>query len=772
MSANIRAPSSSSDGSLPVEGSNRDEAPFNLTIPSEEEDDKQHNYSVTRRWRERLATFENWLRVWTEKATADNFDTLTETLEFPSRTDMYLAEKPEYMSPLGTLLDKFRETIEEMIAKLRDDTATPELRYAYFQIVEEKADRTGARINILYNEHASFKDKLAVESSKGNEFPQSGTRGSRRTSLDSDRFDKSKAPSPSDLYKDMTCSVESRNSLRQVLSTSVSQEAKQSLRAFQKFVSNIFKGATATDDDKYINTTINAILNWEEVDGLDDNTKETYGRPPTDNDCETKADHPILHALVCRIIRIIDDKHRPADEPTVTCASDYGVTTEQSIVGSSETAGSARRIDITVQMHTEHLAARLPAMIHFPLEIKTAPDDTIRFIRRVKKGRLQTVGHLAKKIEHAFHFGGAGVNAAAIGVSLTQLSIEVIELKLSGAGTNEVKISEVSTGLMPLGLDSTMESKHGLKSEQKESGIFLLAGAILYANGKGISYQQMKISPMLNDRPIKYIDHLGTGAFANAFEIDTDEFMKVPLSASQAKSLEHEAAILKKLADRIESIPDSIPKLANLVAENLLSDLCATIRDEVSIMKGLRLKGIVGVSLNKFRVVDWKGISETVVSQVCNALKTAHKVNIFHMDVRPSNIIVEYSAEDKNTKVMLSDWGCATSDKKLKKFRGCTPYAHDSLLGMLESFNIKARPELDFASLVYTIIRMTEGKLPWHCEFDRPWTVTFADKKKRKDFVNQWFPKNESLLPEDYRDMLKDAVLQRRSERKRKQPSY
>ena len=259
----------------------------------------------------------------------------------------------------------------------------------------------------------------------------------------------------------------------------------------------------------------------------------------------------------------------------VSASSDYAVTTEQYTTGLDPTACRCRRIDISVQLHTEYLAVHLPSMVNFPLEIKTAPQNDKDFKKHLLKGKAQTTGHLAKKLEHAFNFCGAGVDVSTIGVSLTQLSIEVIELRLSGLGTENVDVSGRSTGAMPLGLDRDMEEQHYLKPAPASmiSGFVLLAAAILYADGKGISYNDMSISPNL-EHPFECFDLLGSGAFASAFKIGEDEFMKVPHSASQAASLENEARVLKFLSTN--NIPDdSVPSLKN--ADGGLSELRSVI---------------------------------------------------------------------------------------------------------------------------------------------------------------------------------------------------
>ena len=388
---------SSSDGSHDIEGSNREGASFTLTTLSEEEAEGQHNYSVTKRWRDRAKKWDDWYEDWQNKASVGNFDTLKETLDFPDRKAMYLTEESdEPLSPLGELLSTFGREAKEKIdlSEKYDPSAAKEnsreittdnvlyqpLRKALFTSLRLWAGSTGDKIRLLSIQHNALKNKIAVNCSHGNETQTGMTAtDSRRHSLDSERFDKKKVASPPDIYKDLAIAVEGNGNLCQKLSNSVSEEVKKSLLAFQKFVSGLFKVAKETDDETCVDTTIKAILEWKE-DGAFDGTGKDFARPPTHTDRETKADQPILHALVCRIIRIIDGKQ------------DYGVTTEQAIVGSSSAAGKARRIDCTAQLHTEHLATRLPAMVHFPLEIKTAPAEVSKFKRRVEKGRLQTLG--------------------------------------------------------------------------------------------------------------------------------------------------------------------------------------------------------------------------------------------------------------------------------------------------------------------------------------------------------------------------------------------
>lgn len=108
-----------------IKWSNRDEASFALSHPSEEEDGEQHNgeqhnYSTTGHWRERLAKFEAWFHDWESKASADNFDTLKKTGEFPDGEAMYLTEdESDHFSPLSKLLSRLSEKIKKLIAKVQ-----------------------------------------------------------------------------------------------------------------------------------------------------------------------------------------------------------------------------------------------------------------------------------------------------------------------------------------------------------------------------------------------------------------------------------------------------------------------------------------------------------------------------------------------------------------------------------------------------------------------------------------------------------------------------
>ena len=73
------------------------------------------------------------------------------------------------------------------------------------------------------------------------------------------------------------------------------------------------------------------------------------------------------------------------------------------------------------------------------IEIKTARKTKLKSSQ--EKGKSQIIGHVFKYLYHHFHlFLGIGMNNTSLGILLvTPVSIEVIEMRLSGVGTENVK---------------------------------------------------------------------------------------------------------------------------------------------------------------------------------------------------------------------------------------------------------------------------------------------------------------------------------------------
>jgi len=220
--------------------------------------------------------------------------------------------------------------------------------------------------------------------------------------------------------------------------------------------------------------------------------------------------------------------------------------------------------------------------------------------------------------------------------------------------------------------------------------------------------------------------------------------MKIPKAEAMKKSLEGEAAILSHLADAEKR--DDIPQLCE-PKQKTLSEVRLLRRHEVSTLHCLKLKGIVGCPVSSW-VRTHSGLKQEhlkkIIQDVYGALCFAHAQNVFHLDIRPGNIIVLGGNFDNrfSTKVMLSDWGCALKDKdsaKQNHFRGCPPYAHDSLF---RDEPWTPNNILDFASLAYTLAHLMEDKLLWR-DISSSKGITEKMLEDRRDLVRNhetnWF---------------------------------
>ena len=295
---------------------NREEASFGISGPSPEEEAEQHNYSSTARWRQRLETLKNWKEEWDSKANPETFPAVLENRPFPNHKALFLTEQSEHKSALGEMISGFCECADKSVSswqrfnpvgdKENSQGTTTQLDDMYkalkeglFDAVNAKASSCLAKGKNLLLEHQRVKAKLSVNASKGNQTLTSEGGAESHKSLDDKRFNLKKIPSPSDIV-DLIDAVDN-DDLRQQLSSSVSEKLsetkKKTLRSLQDYVSNLFKLAQETYRKDHISNTVKDILAWKEGAKVDE-TKQ-FGRPPTDCDCETQADQPILHAIVC-----------------------------------------------------------------------------------------------------------------------------------------------------------------------------------------------------------------------------------------------------------------------------------------------------------------------------------------------------------------------------------------------------------------------------------------------------------------------------------------
>lgn len=215
--------------------------------------------------------------------------------------------------------------------------------------------------------------------------------------------------------------------------------------------------------------------------------------------------------------------------------------------------------------------------------------------------------------------------------------------------------------------------------------------------------------------------------------------MKIPQDMRVGQLLKWECEILGKLAqDQKSWFPKIMPWGVSVVA--------LSIRNEISRMKVLRLKGIVGCPLGSRSSDMKKEDVHRVTQEVYKALEYAHSKGIFHMDVQPSNIIVR--PKEEGWDVLLSDWGCSMLENETiekDRFVGCTPYAHDNLLGKRDG-ELQPKADFDFASLGYTWYHVIKGVIDW--QFDWPQNVSEEQIEGRRAQMQTFFNNGtDSLIP-------------------------
>jgi hypothetical protein len=381
---------------------------------------------------------------------------------------------------------------------------------------------------------------------------------------------------------------------------------------------------------------------------------------------------------------------------------------------------SPRFVDVVISDVVELVKATIPALLDVPLEIKPTAREKVPLAKMLAQGESQIIGHLAKILMEAFHLGGIGADKVVRGVVMTMVSVEIVEMKLSGMGTAKVKLETSKTGHEPLfdmettlNLLGSMEKKSCVvknslneftEADSPQKGFILLqdllSGPLEHHDPTSSTY-----SNQTSDTSIQLGRLLGSGAFSSVYALkgDDETFLKTPKSRRCVKALENEAEALKAL-DHV-----CIPKVFLENAPHL-GILTVHLLCDKSELPSLRLKGLIGTPASKVKVENLnKGDLQGIVDAVTSALNHAHARGWVHLDVRPSNIIVGQQGS-----VQLIDFGCAAKKNvKLSQFRGCPPFAHSDLLCPRHR---KWLPDdkHDMASLSFTIATLLAGSsVPW-----------------------------------------------------------
>jgi hypothetical protein len=441
-----------------------------------------------------------------------------------------------------------------------------------------------------------------------------------------------------------------------------------------------------------------------------------------------------------------------------------------------------RFVDVVISDVVEFVKATIPALLDVPLEIKPTAREKVSLAKMLVQGENQVIGHLAKILIDAFHLWGIGIDRVVRGVVMTIVSVEIVEMKLSGMGTAEVKLEMRKTGHAPLfDMDTTLNLLGDMKDkscvvknclkpftegDSPQEGFILLqnllSGLLEHHGPTSLTY-----SNRTGDTSIPLGGLLGSGAFSSAYALKehAETFLKTPKSRRCVKVLKNEAEALKALDHTC------IPKVFLEDAPHLGVLTVQFLCDKAE-LPSLRLNGLIGTPASKINVETLhQGDLQHIVEGVTSALKHAHARGWVHLDVRPSNIIVGQMGY-VSPRVQLIDFGCAAQKNVvLSQFRGCPPFAHSDLL--CEGLE-KWLPDdkHDMASLSFTIASLLAGSfVPWF-EFNGC-NITPDRLKERSNIVTELLCESNNKLNEATRNFLIESIdgslvgLQKRPKKRR-----
>ena len=352
----------------------------------------------------------------------------------------------------------------------------------------------------------------------------------RAASLDATRFEPMEVPSPDAVDELM------QNCARFKIEQApyIDGQNPHVLSDFVGFLQKLLKKSNVPSDDykskkysSHIRETVRAIVDWE----ADTNDSVPALYKPSWKDHETRGAQPILCAIMWKIAYM--------------CNGDRHFFREQFVP--KEGTRSPRFVDVVISDVVELVKATIPALLDVPLEIKPTAREKVPLSKLLVQGENQVIGHLAKILMEAFHLGGIGVDSGVRGVVMTMVSVEIVELELSGVGTSKVKLETRKTGHLPLfDMDITLSLLGSMKDKpcviknclpQFTKGDSHQAGFIMLQNL--LSGQPKRHEPTSStysfwtgDTFIQLGRLLGSGAFSSVYALkEHDEaFLKTPKS--------------------------------------------------------------------------------------------------------------------------------------------------------------------------------------------------------------------------------------------------
>ncbi|KAL3932315.1 MAG: hypothetical protein SGBAC_010903, partial [Bacillariaceae sp.] len=434
---------------------------------------------------------------------------------------------------------------------------------------------------------------------------------------------------------------------------------------------------------------------------------------------------PILHAIIYRLMDLVGHH-------------DLYVSKEQTTQGKEEKE-SNRRMDWLVHEMREHLFQALPSMIEGVVEIKKCGMIGKEDDKRIDIAANQVLGNFAKRLRGDLNYLGIGVNCELYGVALSLSKIAIVTASLQNVGTEKVCVALNKTETVPF------LTVQGLELLALALSMSLKLSKARHMTNVTLAVKQGAGSSI----KLSVGDSLGSGAFGIVYKVvvssGKDErcmshFLKIPTSERTSFSLKDEANTLRRL--NVVQGSDKVPNIPSVTA--FADTLDVTLNGFVGETSGLLLSGMIGKAANAFKWTKKhrEGQIRSVVKKVHDTLVAAHKQSVYHLDIRPGNIVVKPSTNStEDMDVLVIDWGVAITDSKRFLFRGCYPYAHDELLkkGRQKSC---AKADYDWASLLYTYYHLHNGDLPSQVFMEHRDRV--CDAIERRLAVSRWWGKERS----------------------------
>ncbi|CAJ1968744.1 unnamed protein product [Cylindrotheca closterium] len=468
-----------------------------------------------------------------------------------------------------------------------------------------------------------------------------------------------------------------------------------------------------------------------------DNANQSFERLQIRGSDQTTVAQPVLHAIIYRVLDIVGLR-------------ELYVSKENNTRGGSGNEKD-RHVGFLVHEVQEHLSYSLPSIIESLFEVKKCEMVGKKDVKLIELAVKQAIGNSARRMRGEFNFLGIGADCELYGIATSLSKISIVKASLQKVGTKSVEISWSRTkgtdllssvGLQLLAL--AISVSYDLSRVQH---------SIATLKPKHISKQIDDGSRTVAEMPdFSICEYLGSGAFGIVYKLSatigdtvkspqqqSDFFLKIPSCQRASVSLHDEANIL----ERLNSDKPITGKVSNIPSFKLLGSFDINLNDFTGETDGLLLNGIIGTPAHKVKYN--KGQLWSVVRKVYATLTAAHERSVYHLDIQPANIIVREvsssssssSSSDNDLDVLVIDWGVAISDDKQILFRGCIPYAHDELLAKARNKSM-AKPEYDFASLMYTCYHLDVGFLPWNVVMDEHGKQV-CDVGQRRETVLQWW---------------------------------